>query len=342
MFQYFNQLVSGGISGQILIDGQMNSPYVNTYAVNGIDASQINLLDDTSGLYGVNTTVYYSEFTPNKEYLALTTTNNVLIFKRGANSYNWLSSLSLTGGYQCAWDSNGEYLVTGKSTSPYFQVFRRSGDTFTLLSQPATIPSTVCYACDIFVDAGTINVMLGNQTQLLRYTISGNTVTHQTTSTPGFINELKFSNDGTYLAVATNNTAERIIVYKRTGTTFTQLTIPAGTGFATVGLSVCWSSDGTYLVLGGGGATSPSLASSIRIYKRSGDTFSFLTSLTNFPLTNGQGVSFNYDDSILAVAHDNSPYLSLYSRSGDTFTLLPNVANLPTDESYSVTFDFIP
>jgi hypothetical protein len=184
--------------------------------------------------------------------------------------------------------------------------------------------------------------MLGTQTQLFRYTISGNTVTYQTVSSPGFINEMKFSNDGTYLAVATNNTAERIIVYKRTGTSFSALTIPAGTGFTTVGLSVCWSSDGTYLVLGGGGATSPSPASSIRIYKRSGDTFSFLTSLTSFPLTNSHGVCFNYNDSILSIAHDGSPYLSLYSRSGDTFTRLPNLAQLPTDAAYSTTFDFIP
>jgi hypothetical protein len=320
MFQYFNQLVSGGISGQVIVNGQMNSPYVNTYLVNGIDANKTNIFDDTSGFYGVNTQVLYSEFSPDKTYLACTTSNNNLVlFKKGPSSYNWLSSQTLIGRYQCAWDSTGEYLVTGKATSPYFQVFRRSGDTFTLLSQPATVPSSPCFACDIFVDSGTINVMLGTQTQLFRYTISGNTVTYQTVSSPGFINEMKFSNDGTYLAVATNNTAERIIVYKRTG-----------------------SSDGTYLVLGGGGATSPSPASSIRIYKRSGDTFSFLTSLTSFPLTNSHGVCFNYNDSILSIAHDGSPYLSLYSRSGDTFTRLPNLAQLPTDAAYSTTFDFIP
>jgi WD40 repeat protein len=341
MFQYFNQLVSGGISGQIIINGQVNSPYINTYAVNGIDANKINLFDDTGGFYGVNTQVLYSEFSPDKNYLACTT-GNLVLFKRGPSSYNWLSSESHLGNYQCAWDSTGEYLVTGKATTPYFQVFRRSGDTFTLLSQPATIPSSPCFACDIFVDSGTINVMLGTQTQLFRYTISGNTVTHQTTTSPGFINKMKFSNNGTYLAVATNNTTERLILYKRTGTSFTTIAVPAGSGFSTVGLSVCWSNDDTYLVLGGGGATTPSPASPIRIYKRSGDTITFLTSLTNFPLLNAQGVSFNYDDSILAVAHDNSPYLSLYTRTGDTFTLLPTVAQPPTEDSYSVTFDFIP
>lgn len=343
MFQYFNQLVSGGISGQILVNGQMNSPYVNTYAVNGIDSTKINLLDDTSGFYGVNMQVLHSEFTPNKDYLAFTTSNNnVVVYKKGPNGYSWLNGQTLIGRYQCAWDSTGEYLATGKATSPYFQVFRRSGDTFTLLSQPATIPSTPQVACDFFLDGTTLNLIVGGQNTFYRYTISGNTVTYASNTNYGFINEMKMSNNGTYLALATNNTAERVTVFKRTGTTFTNLGVTAGSGFQTVGLSVNWSSDDVYLVVGGGGASTPTPASPIRIYKRTGDTFDFLTSLTSFPLLNGQGVSFNYNDTLLAIAHDNSPYLTLYSKSGDTFTRLPNISNPPSDASYSVTFDFIP
>ena len=41
-------------------------------------------------------------------------------------------------------------------------------------------------------------------------------------------------------------------------------------------------------------------------------------------------VAFSSDDTYMAVAHQNSPFITIYKRSGDTFTKLADPATLPT------------
>src|SRR5690606_11596606 len=41
----------------------------------------------------------------------------------------------------------------------------------------------------------------------------------------------------------------------------------------------------------------------------------------------------------LAVAHWNSPYITIYKRSGDTFAKLANPATLPSSNGYGCAFD---
>ena len=57
-----------------------------------------------------------------------------------------------------------------------------------------------------------------------------------------------------------------------------------------------------------------------------------------FPPRTGYGCSFSPDSNYLAVAHANSPYITIYKRNGDTFTKLSNPDDLPTDTGYGCSF----
>ncbi len=59
----------------------------------------------------------------------------------------------------------------------------------------------------------------------------------------------------------------------------------------------------------------------------------WMTKLPNpdvLPTGTGYSCSFSPDNNYLAVAHENSPFITIYKRNGDTFTKLSNPANRPT------------
>ena len=57
-----------------------------------------------------------------------------------------------------------------------------------------------------------------------------------------------------------------------------------------------------------------------------------LSNPANLPTGYGRDCSFSPDSNYLAVAHVNSPYITIYKRNGDTFKL-PNPGVLPTNSS---------
>jgi len=57
------------------------------------------------------------------------------------------------------------------------------------------------------------------------------------------------------------------------------------------------------------------------------------------PTGNGYGCAFDPTGTYLAVAHLNSPYITIYKRSGNTFTKLANPATLPSYDGYGCAFD---
>lgn len=88
---------------------------------------------------------------------------------------------------------------------------------------------------------------------------------------------------------------------------------------------------GTYLAVV---QESPNTSSPFfRIWKRSGDSFSEITPITQ-PLTGslytGRSISWNHDGSSVAIGFSTSPYLAIYNRSGDTFTKLATPSTIPT------------
>lgn len=138
------------------------------------------------------------------------------------------------------------------------------------------------------------------------------------------------SPDGLYLALGVNG-VPRVLIYKRSGKTFTKLADPSVTPTG-IGLGASFSPDGLYLAIAH--ATAPY----ITIYKRSGDTFTKLADPAVLPTGDGYSVTWSPDGVYLAVGHNTSPSLTIYKRSGDTFTKLSNPATLPTSISNGVCF----
>lgn len=211
------------------------------------------------------------------------------------------------------------YFAVGFPDAPRLHVYKRTGSTLTKLANPATLPPSGVSCLAWTKDGGTLAVTHGGGTGLSIFTLSGDTLTYLTvtglvTSTSNVF--AAWSDDGVYLAVCAD-TALR--VYKRSGSTFTDLGVT--TGMTGSGYGCAWSPDGVYL------AVTNSNSPTMRVFKRTGDSFS---PLTNPTVTAGIRVpAWNHDGSILATAHTSPPYIGIYSRSGDALTKLSDPASLP-------------
>ena len=229
------------------------------------------------------------------QYIAAAINNGGLqLYKKNGSSWNSLSVpvTKPTAGNAVAFSADGAFLAVAGTPSPFLYIYSRSGDTFTKLANPVGIPST----------AGTA---------------------------------VAFSPDGTYLAVGSTSQLSSgspwLRVFKRSDTTFTNLSLtgldlPPGSV-----TSVSFSPDGVYL------AAACNSGSSTRVYKRSGDVFTKVSDITDFP---AQSVAFSGDGLYLALGSlgSASPSVVIYKRSGDTFTKLANPTGAPTSASVAVAF----
>ena len=66
--------------------------------------------------------------------------------------------------------------------------------------------------------------------------------------------------------------------------------------------------------------------------------FPKLSDPASLPPSIGRSVAFSPDGQFMAVAHNNSPFITIYSMSGTTFTKLSNPAPLPINTGYGVAF----
>jgi len=217
------------------------------------------------------------------------------------------------------------YMAVAHDTSPYITIYKRSGDVFTKLADPADLPAGAGRGFSFSANGVYMAVAHYTSPYITIYKRSGDTFTKlaDPASLPTGNGQLcAFSSDDTYLAVS-YTTSPYITIYKRSGDTFTKLADPASLP-ASTGYACAFSSDDTYLAVAH--PTSPY----ITIYKRSGDTFTKLADPASLPTGNGYACAFSSDGTYLAVGHSTSPYITIYKRSGDTFTKLADPASLPT------------
>jgi hypothetical protein len=235
---------------------------------------------------------------------------------------------------------DGTYVAYAQSASPYVVIFKRTGDTFTKLADPATLPAGLS-ASAAFSNDGTYLVIGHDVSPFITiYKRSGDTFTKLTnpaTLPVDKVNSASFSGDDIYLALSATTVSigqSPTIVYKRSGDTFTKLTDPplpednySCTGDC--GKEVSFSSDGIYL------AAASAYTPSITIYKRSGDSFSRLNP-PDYPVlpdntfdTIADTVCLSQDATYLGVGHNSSPFITVYKRSGDSFNRLSGVDIIP-------------
>ena len=111
------------------------------------------------------------------------------------------------------------YLSVAHLSSPYITIYKRSGDTFTKLSDPSSLPAGDGSGCAFSPDGAYLAVSHANSPYITIYKRSGDTFTKLSdpSSLPtGVGYGCAFSPDGTYLAVA-HSVSPYITIYKGGG-----------------------------------------------------------------------------------------------------------------------------
>ncbi len=235
---------------------------------------------------------------------------------------------------KCAFSTDGVISCRDAYSVAVYSYLQRSGDTFTKLADPATLPAGASYSLDFSYDGTYLAV--GHQTSpfITIYKRSGDVFTKLSNpaTLPANVGyDVAFSYDGTYLADATGS-GGGFVIYKRSDDTFTKLTTnapnvqPGGNGSK----GCMFSDDGTYLVV------VSSETPFIYIYKRTNDTFIKGANPDVLPnsvlYTSPNDVAISADMTYVAVANSyGAPYLLIYTTAvKDVASLLAtSIANGP-------------
>lgn len=296
------------------------SPYFFIYKRNGNVFNKLNnpATLPTGSSFGCS-------WSPDSTYLVINHNISpyITIYKRSGDTFTKLANpATLPDAYSSGsgWSSDGNYLaISGGFTSPAgrFFVYKRSGDTFTPIANPATLPSvgdarTVKFSTnDSFVAVASavtpyiffysFNKSTDTLTKLVNPTILPTSEVYS----------VDWLNDE---VCAVGYASSFIRFYKYNGTKFEE-DFNLNTGLAAI-YSLTYSKNKNYFAVGSD--ASPYL----RVYSRSGSTYTALSTPASIPLGSGRGVSFGVNDNFLGVAHANSPYAQMYTFDGTTLTNL--------------------
>lgn len=280
-------------------------------------------------------------FSSNGQYLAVATTAYPVVYKISGDTYIRIAEITNLNGPSCcvSFSPDSNYLAIGTNGAPAMYIYKRSGDTFTLLSN-------VLQNAPTSTQLDAYSVAWSSDSQYLVFTSTGYSpffflykrlgdsftqLTLQGAWPAQSIFSVAFSPDTNYLVFGLNSTPYRMI-YKRNGDTFTYLSTNVGVNPNLSGVSVAWSPDSSYLAIGTSDTT-------IAVYKRSGDTFTKLTDLSLGGPLYAKSLSFSPDGTYLTAGLLYAPCFAMYKRSGDTFTKLGNPSVLPTGPCYGLGYN---
>jgi hypothetical protein len=157
--------------------------------------------------------------------------------------------------------------------------------------------------------------------QLYAFSRSGDTFTALSSPpTPSasscFVTAVEWNPQGTSLAVSIS-ISPYIVIYNFSNGVFTKLSAPA-TLPASYSYSLSWNPAGTSLAYQGTGAVN-----NMRIYNRSGDTFTSISGLpANYSASYAGAMSWNNNGTLLAHVSTTTSDMAVWSRSGDSFGAL--------------------
>lgn len=307
-----------------------NSPYLSIYRQKqGFLSKMSNPVDLPAG------NAYNTDFSNDGAYLGVTHESSpyLTLYKRNNSKFTKLSNpaaLPPSASYGIDFSANGVYLAIGSTGSPYITIYKRNGDVFTKLSNPGTLPNGQLFTVKFSPDNVYLAVSGQNSPFTIVYKRTGDTFTALSSlgmSSEGTNYDCSWSNDGRYLAIACNN-SPGFRVFKKSGDFFTMLPSPSTVPGVTCG-AIAFSPDNNYLAVGA--------SNGLHVYKRSGDTFIKLTSVTQ-STAYIQGLSWSADGLYISCNTLASPYMLYYGRVVDTFSLLTNPNILPSGTARGSSF----
>lgn len=265
------------------------------------------------------------------------TIQNLFIWKKPAAGYaaRWQYLTVLPTGadagnypYMVQFHPSGNYLVYGTyGTNTYADMvlYSRSGDTFTNVS--STRITTGAYVGDMAwnPDGTTLAVGLSVSPYIKFYSFSAGTFTplsNPATLPAGVVTSIAWNHNGTSVALQVNSTATPLVIYNRSGNTFTAISGIVGqyrgTGTNSGGMS--WNNTGTLLAMTDYGAVANGgTVGVMAVWSRSGDSFSALSIPS--PLISGSAyfqAQFSPDGTELVVAQAST--IEIWSVNGTSIT----------------------
>lgn len=240
----------------------------------------------------------------------------IQLYKRVGDAITRLTGITVTGMVNpmgVSFSPDGTHLVAVYYDSTYIEVYKRTGDTFAKISPPSVIQADGHRGVAYSPDGNYMAVGYSTFPYLGIYKRNGDTYTKLTTPSlqnfiGGYVNNLSFSGDSAYLAVVGNGSTLNLAILKRSGDTFTLLTgVPQMSGLA---ISCSFNADGSYLAV---------LTTSVfRVYKRTGDTFSIISSGSYTGMT---GCKISPDARYLWIGVGGN-YTKLLKNTGDVYSEL--------------------
>lgn len=309
----------------------LRSSYPALAALLGVPYPDIKLPVSTFTV--ANKNIYISK--DNQYYFVPRSGNAAYLYKRTGNNFvNMnMNNGSVGTNRSGAMTPDGTYLAISGATSPFVQLYKRTGDSLVYIDNTGftwnTAYSSGCmefsHDGEWFV-AGAREFLFFfkriNDVYVYQTAISNSAGLMSDTMNP--VNSISFSPDGQHMAVAGtpafNGQPNHVAVFKKIGDAFTRLTIARpGALSRQDGTAVAYSADSQYLFAG---TNEPQGAF---VFKRSGDTYSLLP----FPVlpSHVDGVksaAFSPDGNFLAVGFKvRTDYIGkafiVYKRVGDSF-----------------------
>jgi WD40 repeat protein len=222
------QVVRFNPTGDVLAVGTSATPYIHFYD-NG--AKLANPASLPAG--AVNDLAWSDDGT----YCAVACSTPA-IYKRTSTFAKLSSPFDVappTNAAGCAFSDDGTELAFVGSTSTYFSWYKRTGDAFAKLSNPASMPGANSTACAWSPGGAYLAVMHTGGTTIKVYKRTADALSASGISLPTIAGStgLAWSADGNYLAVGLS-ASPYFAVLKRTGDTFAKLTDPVATISTTV------------------------------------------------------------------------------------------------------------
>lgn len=235
-------------------------------------------------------------------------------YKDPFGSMTFVESFDLAGSGLCAvWSPNGQYLLQGKTSSPYAVLYKRTGDTLTKV-QDITEPTGSVQSVAWSADSST--AYIGYGTTVSKYSRSGDTLTF--VSSPGSLlagslqqsTGLSLSSDGAYLACA-HATSPYITVYRVAD--WTKLANPATLPPST-GNGCSWHPNNGYLAVAH--VTSPR----VTLYSFASEVLTKVANPAVLPPGDCNGCAWGGSGTYLVLTGATSPRWHLYTFAGGTLT----------------------
>lgn len=251
-----------------------------------------------------------AEFSSDGNYLAITNnsaTGNIIVFKiidgifykmniTGPNVNGSFASISSS-----SFSNNGEYLAIAHSYSPYVSVYKRSGNGYTKLADPATLPHTHGNNARLTTDANYLVVTHSTSPYLSIYKRSGDVFTKisNPSSLPSSAAGAVTTSPDNSMFIVGQNSSPYLNIYRRSGDSFERLSDPTNLPTGNPN-KMSFSSDGKYLAVAHN--TSPN----ITIYQRDGSSFTKLANPSQLPTGFGLSAKFSPDGKELAVGNSGN------------------------------------